>query len=188
MLFNAEGTFVHNAAKEAMEQFVKEFKEVEAKLLEEERNDRADENHCCLCGGSRFNFEPPVFYCNGKRVDAMDGAVGCLSGCVHEWIRERTDWIGRFRGRLPAFRPSSLCTAVCIFSPRLHARTPGPCQMRIRRNSHFHYDKDNKYHYCTKCWAKMDQIVAINPVDGAKKIIPKANFRKKKNDETVCCA
>lgn len=125
MLFNAEGTYVHNAAKESMQQFLEEFKEVEAKLLEEERMDRADENHCCLCGGARFNFEPPVFYCNG------------------------------------------------------------PCQMRIRRNSHYHYDKDNKYHYCTKCWAKMDQIVAINPVDGAKKIIPKANFRKKKNDETA---
>ena len=83
MLFNAEGTYVHNAAKKAMGQFLKDFKEVETKLLEDERKDRADENHCCLCGGARFNFEPPVFYCNGKRVDAMHE-----SDCVHEWTRE----------------------------------------------------------------------------------------------------
>ena len=84
MLFNTKGTYVHNAAKEALEQFLKQFQEVEAKLLEEERKDRADENHCCLCGGARFNFEPPVFYCNGKRVDAKDAVVGCRGDKVHE--------------------------------------------------------------------------------------------------------
>jgi E1A/CREB-binding protein len=66
MLFNPEGSDVHAIAKEYMQKFKEGFSEVMTQMIEQEKIARSRKDACTMCGGERFTFEPPVFYCNGR--------------------------------------------------------------------------------------------------------------------------
>ena len=65
MLYNQEGSVVHNMAKEMKDKFVSDYEKVIEQLNAEEDLKRKNGDACALCGCEKLLFEPPVFYCNG---------------------------------------------------------------------------------------------------------------------------
>mmetsp|Transcript_9580 Transcript_9580/g.11848 ORF Transcript_9580/g.11848 Transcript_9580/m.11848 type:complete len:1772 (-) Transcript_9580:280-5595(-) len=65
MLYNQEGSVVHNMAKEMKVKFVSDFDQLKIQLNAEEDQKRQNGDACPLCGCEKLLFEPPVFYCNG---------------------------------------------------------------------------------------------------------------------------
>jgi len=65
MLYNQEGSVVHNMAKEMKEVLLAEWEKMMKVLHQEEEEKRKNGEACSLCGCEKLLFEPPVFYCNG---------------------------------------------------------------------------------------------------------------------------
>jgi len=65
MLYNQEGSVVHNMAREMKDKFAKDYGELQQELNAEEDEKRKNGDACSLCGCEKLLFEPPVFYCNG---------------------------------------------------------------------------------------------------------------------------
>jgi hypothetical protein len=65
MLYNQEGSVVHNMAKEMKAVFMVEWEKMMKVLHQEEDEKRKNGEACSLCGCEKLLFEPPVFYCNG---------------------------------------------------------------------------------------------------------------------------
>jgi len=65
MLYNQEGSVVHNMAKEMKDLLVPELEKLMTQLHLEEEEKRKNGDACSLCGCEKLLFEPPVFYCNG---------------------------------------------------------------------------------------------------------------------------
>jgi len=65
MLYNQEGSVVHNMAKEMKHKFVADFEQLLQQLNAEEDEKRKNGDACAPCGCEKLLFEPPVFYCNG---------------------------------------------------------------------------------------------------------------------------
>jgi len=66
ILYNPEtkdGYGVNETAKEYAQIFVEEHNKTLLRMKEEEARKRKSNNSCRLCGGGRFVFEPPVYYC-----------------------------------------------------------------------------------------------------------------------------
>ncbi|CAK9098049.1 Histone acetyltransferase HAC1 [Durusdinium trenchii] len=61
-----EGFGVHETAKEYAQIFVEDYNKLIFRLKAEENIKRTNHDACRLCGGGKFIFEPPVYYCNGK--------------------------------------------------------------------------------------------------------------------------
>ena len=57
----------------------------------------------------------------------------------------------------------------------------GPCNQRIRRNSHYYASPDNKFHWCSSCYNNFtsDTIVTVESE------VRKSDLIKKKNDENA---
>eukprot|EP00924_Labyrinthula_sp_SR-Ha-C_P003237 augustus_masked-scaffold_15-processed-gene-3.40-mRNA-1 protein AED:0.01 eAED:0.02 QI:0/-1/0/1/-1/1/1/0/1759 len=66
MIYNPESSDVHGIARKYGYLFEKEYYTMQNELREEEARNRRNENACKLCGGCKYIFEPPVYYCNGK--------------------------------------------------------------------------------------------------------------------------
>jgi len=65
MLYNQEGSVVHNMAKDMKTEFASEYKVLMKQLNAEEELKRKNGDACSLCGCEKLLFEPQVFYCNG---------------------------------------------------------------------------------------------------------------------------
>ena len=66
ILYNGENSEVNMLAKQYGQLFEKEYNKLLMGIRDQEDLKRQNENACRLCGGEKFTFEPPVYYCNGK--------------------------------------------------------------------------------------------------------------------------
>jgi len=67
MVYNPEGSVVHNMAGEMKKKFEFNYDALINQLNAEEDAKRKSGDACALCGCEKLLFEPPVFYCNGLR-------------------------------------------------------------------------------------------------------------------------
>eukprot|EP00563_Minutocellus_polymorphus_P002193 CAMPEP_0181047378 /NCGR_PEP_ID=MMETSP1070-20121207/14848_1 /TAXON_ID=265543 /ORGANISM="Minutocellus polymorphus, Strain NH13" /LENGTH=1781 /DNA_ID=CAMNT_0023126047 /DNA_START=297 /DNA_END=5642 /DNA_ORIENTATION=+ len=67
MMYNPDGSVVHNMAKEMRIKFVSDYDKLISQLQQEEEAKRLSGDACALCGCEKLLFEPPVFYCNGLK-------------------------------------------------------------------------------------------------------------------------
>ena len=65
MKYNPDDSEVYQLALRFKKIFMKSFRIEASSLREKEHKQRENENSCKLCGGEMFQFEPPVYYCNG---------------------------------------------------------------------------------------------------------------------------
>lgn len=65
ILYNEEGSVVHNMAQELKDMFTRLQTKLLADLKKEEEDRRKNERACSLCGCEKLLFEPPVHFCNG---------------------------------------------------------------------------------------------------------------------------
>lgn len=71
MLYNPKSSEVHAVAKQFKRDFEVRYKAMLSKYeLEIEQGKRA-EGACHLCGDANLKFEPPVYYCNGRRCSCQ---------------------------------------------------------------------------------------------------------------------
>lgn len=71
MLYNAKTDDVHMVAKQFKRDFEIRYKTMLAKLDQEIELAKQHENACKLCGEINLKFEPPVYYCNGRRCSCQ---------------------------------------------------------------------------------------------------------------------
>jgi len=65
MLYNAEGSVVHNMASEMKSIFRADFGKAMRQINAEAEERRKKGDACSLCGCEKLLFEPPIYYCNG---------------------------------------------------------------------------------------------------------------------------
>jgi E1A/CREB-binding protein len=66
MLYNPKSSQIHQLAKSFKKDFDNKYKNATAKYESTLEANRLDENACVICGETKLNFEPPVYYCNGR--------------------------------------------------------------------------------------------------------------------------
>ncbi|KAE9049148.1 Histone acetyltransferase [Phytophthora rubi] len=66
MQYNSEDQDVYSLAKDMMSDFNGEMRKLAAEIEVDEKEARAKESSCRLCGIERMVFEPAVLYCNGE--------------------------------------------------------------------------------------------------------------------------
>ncbi|CAM9147228.1 unnamed protein product, partial [Ectocarpus fasciculatus] len=71
MLYNAKTDDVHQVAKQFKRDFEIRFKSMLAKLDQDIEVAKKHENSCKLCGEINLKYEPPVYYCNGRRCSCQ---------------------------------------------------------------------------------------------------------------------
>ena len=71
MVYNPEGSVVHNMAHEMKEKFKVDYGNLMRVLKAEEDERRKSGDACALCGQEKLLFEPPIFYCNGLKCSSQ---------------------------------------------------------------------------------------------------------------------
>ena len=71
MLYNAKTDDVHLVAKQFKRDFKVRYEGMLAKLDQDIEVAKSHENACKLCGEINLKYEPPVYYCNGRRCSSQ---------------------------------------------------------------------------------------------------------------------
>mmetsp|Transcript_17915 Transcript_17915/g.20693 ORF Transcript_17915/g.20693 Transcript_17915/m.20693 type:complete len:1767 (+) Transcript_17915:908-6208(+) len=66
ILYNPDTSDVNMTSKRYAQLFEKDYNNLIQNMRADEALKRQNENACRLCGGEKYIFEPPVYYCNGK--------------------------------------------------------------------------------------------------------------------------
>jgi hypothetical protein len=88
MLYNEEGTDVYEVAKEMLDKFRGEAKEMKGKISAEIERARNMPNVCPLCMNANLKFEPITYYCHGTSCSGRlrrNANYFCVANEEYKW-------------------------------------------------------------------------------------------------------